>query len=255
MLKKPIVAANWKMNLNPEEAASYFDEFLKVCPAEKQSHFVFFPPTIDLFVAANKLTKHSIMWGAQNVHTELSGAFTGETSASMLKNLGGSCCLVGHSERRTLFAETDEIVSQKIDQLQSLDITPIICIGESLVQRESGKTQDILADQLQRCLKKINVEKDFILAYEPVWAIGTGKVATPQLAEGAHVFVRYILEKMFSKEVANKTQVLYGGSVNAENVGDMAKQKNIDGFLVGGASLKVDSLMSILERSETSQSR
>jgi triosephosphate isomerase len=152
---------------------------------------------------------------------------------------------VGHSERRTLFGETDQDISEKVKLLQSLDIIPLICVGESLVQRNSGITQDVIADQILKSLELLDSNKPFILAYEPVWAIGTGKVATPELAEGAHVYIRYLLEKKINHEVASSTPILYGGSVTPENAKELIKQKNIDGFLVGGASLKVDSFLSI----------
>ncbi|MCB9026693.1 MAG: triose-phosphate isomerase [Bdellovibrionaceae bacterium] len=245
MLKKPFVAANWKMHKNPQEATEFFNDFLSKISIEQMENFAFFPPTIDLSVTSEKLKKTRIYWGAQNIYTETQGAFTGETSAEVVKSLGANMCLVGHSERRSLFGEDDDQVSKKVNLIQQLDMTPMICIGESLVQRKSGKTFDVVEVQLIKALKDLDSKKEFIIAYEPVWAIGTGQVATPEMAEEVHLFIREKLSGLFGKAITEKTLILYGGSVKPENAAELYKQKNIDGFLVGGASLKVDAFLQI----------
>lgn len=245
MLIKPFLAANWKMNKNPFETAEYFDAFLKEVPKEQTVHFSFFPPVIDLPVTSEKLKDTSCFWGAQNIYIELNGAFTGETSASAVKSLGASMCLVGHSERRSLFNEDDEQVASKVKILQEQNLVPMICLGESLVQRKSNKTFDILEDQLNKALKYIDKHKSFVIAYEPVWAIGTGQVATPEMAEEAHVFLRKKLQDILDEKKATETLLLYGGSVKPDNAKELYQQENIDGFLVGGASLHVESFLKI----------
>lgn len=245
MLSKPLVAANWKLYKNPKEAADFFDEFLSKINMDQCENFAFFPPIIDLPITSEKLKNTSAFWGAQNIYFEIQGAYTGENSAEMIKSLGANMCLVGHSERRSLFGEDDNQVSKKAELLQKLDMTPMICIGESLVQRKSGKTFDIVEDQLTKALINLDSKKEFIIAYEPVWAIGTGQVATPEMAEEVHLFLREKLTELYGKSKADKVILLYGGSVKPENASDLYKQKNIDGFLVGGASLIVDSFLQI----------
>ena len=243
MLKKPLIAANWKLNINPREAEDYFSDLLSQVSAADLENFAFFPPCIDLTVVATKLKDCKTFWGAQNIHAEVSGAFTGENSVAMVKSLGANMCLVGHSERRTLFGESDADVAAKVQTIQSHDMIPMICLGESLVQRESGKTFEVIEDQLRKATEKLDSSKEFAIAYEPVWAIGTGKVATPEMAEEAHLFLRQQLIKLFAEDIAQNTLLLYGGSVKPENATNLYKQPNIDGFLVGGASLKVDSFL------------
>ena len=249
MLKKPLIAGNWKLNKTPQEAQSFFKELLDKSEAKTIPHLAFFPPAIDLFVAKEMLPSNAY-WGGQNIYSELSGAFTGENSIESLKDLGANMCLVGHSERRTLFNETDDSIAKKVRLIQELDIIPIICVGESLVQRESNKTQAVICDQVEKALKQIDIKKEFVIAYEPVWAIGTGKVATPDMAEEAHGFIKEKLEKVTSKDVADKALILYGGSVKPENAAELYSKPSVDGFLVGGASLKVDSFLGIFENTQ-----
>ncbi|MCB0392522.1 MAG: triose-phosphate isomerase [Bdellovibrionales bacterium] len=245
MLKKPLIAANWKLNLNPKEATAYFEDLKKNISSSDFENLAFFPPTIDLQVTSEQLKNTPAFWGSQNVYTEISGAFTGENSVEMVKSLGANMCLVGHSERRTYFKETDEEVAKKVQLIQKHEMIPMICVGESLVQRDSGKTFEILNAQMRTVINILDENRPFVIAYEPVWAIGTGKVATPEIAEEAHQFIRSQLSELLSKEVAQEVLLLYGGSVKPENAAELYKQPNIDGFLVGGASLKVDTFLQI----------
>lgn len=233
-MEKLIVAANWKLNKNPAETKLYFSEFLKLISKEDEQQFVFFPPAINLHVTAEALADSDINWGAQSVYAKDQGAFTGENSAQTLAEIGGSHVLIGHSERRQIFKQTDEDFAAQLKTVQDHDLVPMLCIGETLEQRESESTQDVLRHQLTVGLSQADWSKSIIIAYEPVWAIGTGKVATPELAEETHKFVKLVLKGMTEDEVP----VLYGGSVKPENAGELGSQDSIDGFLVGGASLK-----------------
>ncbi len=241
-----IVAANWKMYKSPVETEKFLHEFL---PLQKnfstKIQNTFFIPAICLSTAAQILKSSSISWGAQNIHFENEGAFTGENSPKVLRELGAQVCLIGHSERRSLFHETDELCAKKIKAAQAVGLAPMLCVGESLDERKSGKTNQIITEQLKSSLKLLDAQKKILIAYEPVWAIGTGQVATSAEAAEAHLILRKALSELIGAAAAESTPILYGGSVKPENAQELANQDQIDGFLIGGASLKVESLAQI----------
>ncbi|MDD5609738.1 MAG: triose-phosphate isomerase, partial [Ignavibacterium sp.] len=206
------------------------------------------PPYTSLETACALIKDTEIKLSAQNMHFEESGAFTGEISAGMLKSAGCEYVILGHSERRTIFSETDEIINKKLKKALSSELLPIFCIGETLEERESGKTNSIVERQISSGLDGIS-ESDFnkiIIAYEPVWAIGTGKTATPDQAQEVHKFIRNLIEKIYSKNSAEKCIILYGGSVKPDNSAELLSQNDIDGALVGGACLKSYSFLEII---------
>lgn len=246
-MKKFLCAANWKMNKGPTETAEYLTKFLSLLPKSSQSQVAFFAPGYNLPAMQKALQGSSIFWGAQNCYFERSGAYTGELSPLVLQQLGATHCLVGHSERRQLFYETDEDVSKKVSLLQELHMVPMICVGETLEQRNQGKTHQVVLNQITQSLSRAVPEASFVLAYEPIWAIGTGQVATAQQAEEVHQWIRQHLVERIGPEAAKNTYVLYGGSVKPENSSELYNCPNIDGFLVGGASLEVESFLSLAE--------
>lgn len=245
MSREKIVAANWKMYKTPDEAVSFLTQFLELVPKNQKNIFIY-PSTVCLQSAKNILVNKnsSIKLGAQNCYTEDEGAFTGETSAKTLKNMNMDSVLVGHSERRTLFKEDNELLSRKIKAAQTHGLIPMYCIGETLDQRKSQKTFDVLKEQLEVGLKLLDKSAPLVIAYEPVWAIGTGEVATPDQAQEAHAFVRKTLKNITGSD---NISILYGGSVKPENAKDLISKPDIDGFLVGGASLKPDSFAQICQ--------
>lgn len=239
MTRKFVVAANWKMHKSPREAGAFLREFLgQLTTSAGSTEVIFFVPTLDLAIAAEVLHSSPVKWGAQNCHYEMKGAFTGETSPAVLAELNTPYCLVGHSERRTLFHETDLDIERKVKALHQVGITPLLCVGESLQEREAGQTEDVILRQLREGLASSAAEKPFIIAYEPVWAIGTGKVATAEQANAAHKALRRGLSEIGGQGLADSTSILYGGSVKPENCAEIARQSDVDGFLVGGASLE-----------------
>jgi triosephosphate isomerase len=239
-----IFAANWKLHKNPKETREFFAEFTKQVSIPNGREIVFFPSTVCLEAASQSLVNSKIKWGAQNSYFEAKGAFTGETSAQTVKDLGGSYILLGHSERRAIFSETDELIAKKVAFVQSLGLTAMLCIGETLAQREAGKTLAVLEEQLRIGLSKADQMKPLVIAYEPVWAIGTGKIATSEQVAEAHAGVYSMIQKMgFSAMMP----ILYGGSVKPENSKELLAIKHVDGFLVGGASLEVASFKAICQ--------
>lgn len=253
-MKPLIFAANWKLNKNPQQTRLFFNELAKELPEILNSHpdktkalkILFFPPASNWEAASECVSNESladrISWGAQNVYTEKSGAFTGENSMQVLFELGGRYSLIGHSERRQYFKENNEFLNKKIVNLQASKITPVYCIGESLQERESGLTEKILGEQLRVGLLGVTNE-NLIVAYEPVWAIGTGKVASSEQVMATHAFVKQVLIELKLSQVP----ILYGGSVKAENSQELIHIDNVNGFLVGGASLEVKSFSQIIE--------
>lgn len=211
------------------------------------------PPYTALSSLAEALEGTRAGVGAQNVYWEPSGAFTGEISLEMLENAGCSYVIIGHSERRQFFGETNQTVNQKIKRTLTTQLTPIFCIGETLEQREQGKTNDVVGTQVREGLAGLTNEQvqRIILAYEPIWAIGTGVTATPDQAEEVHQFIRNIIKKMFTPEIAEAIHILYGGSVKPSNIKELLTKQNIDGGLIGGASLEVDSFAEMIQISET----
>ncbi len=237
-MRKKLFAANWKMNLGPKEGAAFCKEFLKLVSPDVTKDWVIFPPSITLTTVAENLKGSIVKFGGQNCYFEEKGAITGEISPGMFRECGASFILVGHSERRLLFGETDESCAKKIKLIIDNGLIPMLCVGETQEERDKGQTQKVLDRQLSEGLKLWNKSTPMTIAYEPVWAIGTGKVATPAMAEAAHVEIRKILAKIAGgANKAAEIQILYGGSVKPDNSREMIGLPNIDGFLVGGASM------------------
>ncbi len=244
-----ICAGNWKLNKSPKETESFLKKLLIAADQLDQSKFIVFPPALSLAKASEILNGSKINYGCQNISTVNSGAFTGETSVDHVKELNCDFVLIGHSERRSLFAETDDEVATKVRLTLDQGLKPMICIGETLKQREAGETKNILKSQLLASLEKVSSTESITVAYEPVWAIGTGKVAGPEQVNDVHNFLRDILIKKFDESFAAKTPLLYGGSVKPTNAAELAKVENVDGFLIGGASLQVESFIQIYRNS------
>jgi len=252
-MRKKILAANWKMNLTHVEAESYVEAFLHEVGEVNDVDIVIIPSFTSIPTLAQASGKAPfIRLGAQNVHWERSGAFTGEISATMLRVLFVKYVIIGHSERRTLFGETDEMVQKKVHTALEAGLRPIMCVGESLAERESGSVQKVLGRQIEEGLKDVSADhlSEIVLAYEPVWAIGTGRTASPAQAEEAHAFLRSLLAEFFDQSAADKTRILYGGSVKPENTEDLMREPNIDGALIGGASLDPHSFARIIRATE-----
>ena len=241
---KPIVAANWKMNFTIDESLNLIDEIIKRSPSV-EAEIIFFPNYISLQSVKQKLVDTAYMVGSQNVHHNESGAFTGEVSASMLSILDLDYVIIGHSERRQYFNESDDQVNQKIKRALDVNIKPVVCIGETIDERKSGKTTEVLNRQLNKAFEEIDVlsANKIIVAYEPVWAIGTGVSADENQVLEAHALIKQTLVSIFSENIP----ILYGGSVNASNAFELINLNNVDGFLIGGASLKSESFCQIIE--------
>lgn len=249
-MRKIIIAGNWKMNNDLSQSEKLIVELKNLLQNEKPNcDVIVCPPYTSLSEASKLLTGTDIKLGAQNMYFEDNGAFTGEVSASMLKSVGCEYVILGHSERRTIFGESDELINKKIKKALSAGLIPIFCIGELLSERETGITNDVIKRQLLAGLNGITEEqmKKIIIAYEPVWAIGTGKTATPSQAQEVHEFIRDLIEIEYSLEIANDVTIQYGGSVKPENAKELISQKDIDGALVGGACLKADSFLGIIK--------
>ncbi len=248
-MRRTIIAGNWKMNNDIKETKDLISKILEgINNISLNCEVVICPPFTSLSEAAQMIKESKIKLGAQNLHQEESGAFTGEISAKMLLGVGCEYVIIGHSERRTLFGETDELINKKIKRALSNNLKPIFCVGELLEEREKNITNQVVEKQLIDGLENLSAEelKNLVIAYEPVWAIGTGRTATPYQAEEVHVFIRQIIADKFSKDLAENLSVLYGGSVKPENSGELLSQRNIDGALVGGACLKADSFLKII---------
>ena len=248
-MRKPIIAGNWKLNKTPHEAIILVDELKREIVDIEGVDMVVCPPFTALADVADALIDHDIALGAQNIFWEDAGAFTGEISGPMLKDLGVTYVIIGHSERRQYFHETNETVNKRLRAALKHGLIPIVCVGENLAQRESNKTFDVIKDHCEGSLSGLSAEemKKVVVAYEPVWAIGTGKTATPQQAQEVHVFIRQLLGKMFNTEIANSVRIQYGGSVTPDNIVSLMAQADIDGALVGGASLKAPSFAAIVK--------
>jgi len=239
-MRKKIIAANWKMNMTLGETEAFFEVFLREVGEDRRVEVVIVPPFTALPKTGEILKNvQNIKIGAQNMHWEKPGAYTGEICAEMLRELYVHYVVVGHSERRTLFGETDEIVNKKARSALQHALHPIVCIGETLAEREAGKVETVLSTQIKGSLAGLTGEEleEAVIAYEPVWAIGTGKVATPAQAQAAHQFIRSEIAKNWSAETAAKVRIQYGGSVKPGNAAELMAQPDIDGALVGGASL------------------
>ena len=249
-MRKKIIAANWKMNMTQDEAARFVESFLVDVGEINDVDVVIIPP----FTAIARVTEalaeaHHIRVGAQNMYWEKNGAFTGEISAALLRDLFVQFVVLGHSERRILFGETDETVNRKVLAAHEARLRPIVCVGETLEQRDKGNVEKILSIQLRGSLAGLNPKElqETVIAYEPVWAIGTGRNATPAQAQEAHAFVRHTLSEMADKPTADRVRIQYGGSVKPENARELMSQRDIDGALVGGASLDPRSFAQIVK--------
>jgi triosephosphate isomerase (TIM) len=250
-MRKKIVAANWKMNMTQAESERFIESFLLDLGDITDVEVVILPPFTAIAKVMEALGKsQNIKVGAQNMYWERSGAFTGEISAALLRDLFVHYVVLGHSERRTLFGETDEIVNRKVRAAHDATLRPIVCIGETLEQRDKGNVEKILAIQLRGSLKELNEKElqETVIAYEPVWAIGTGRNATPEQAQEAHAFIRHTLREMMANDAtAERIRIQYGGSVKPENARELMSQPDIDGALVGGASLDPRSFAQIVK--------
>jgi triosephosphate isomerase len=249
MPRKKIVAGNWKMNLDRAKARELAGAVAARSGEAAGVDLVLCPPALylDSVGAALFAAKSSVGLGGQNMHDKASGAFTGEVAPPMLLDLGCRYVILGHSERRTLFGETDGTVNAKTKAALAAGLTPIVCVGETLEEREGGRTDAVVTTQVRGSLAGLSAAdlEKVVIAYEPVWAIGTGKVATPQQAQEVHALIRSLLGSLASSEVAGKIRIQYGGSVKPDNAADLACQPDIDGALVGGASLKADDFLGI----------
>ncbi len=246
--RRPFIAGNWKMFKTVGETSDFIGEFRKLLPEAPDADVALAPPFPCLETAVRAAAGSPVAIAAQNVFWEAEGAFTGEVSVGMLKSLGVNMVIIGHSERRQYFGETDQTVNRRIKAALSGGLAPILCLGETLEQRESGRTFSVLAAQFSGAMDGVSPADAarITLAYEPVWAIGTGKTATPEMAQEVHAFLRREFEKLFDKSLANDVRILYGGSVKPDNAADLMAQPDIDGALVGGASLKADVFAKIL---------
>ena len=240
-MRRKIIAGNWKMNMTPSQAVALVNE-LKPLVANEEVDVVFCVPAIDIIPAMEAAKGSNINIGAENMHFEESGAYTGEISASMLTDVGVKYVVLGHSERREYFGETDETVNKKVLKALEHNITPIICCGETLAQREQGITIDFVRQQIKIAFLNVTAEqaKNTVIAYEPIWAIGTGKVATTEQAEEVCAAIRECIKEIYDTDTAEAIRIQYGGSVSAASAPELFAQPNIDGGLVGGASLKPD---------------
>ena len=245
MNKKPIVAGNWKMNKTLSQGKEFIHDVKNLVPSLHNTEVVFFPTYPGL---VNMKLSSPFHLGAQNCHWEKSGAFTGEISIEMLRECSVEYIIVGHSERRQLFSENDHMINKKIKAILSSNLKPILCIGETIEDRNSDLTEDFLKNQLLKGLEGVKSIKDCIIAYEPIWAIGTGETADKDQIYKAHNFINSVLKKVYPE--SDNCHILYGGSVNTENAKDLIQIIGVDGFLIGGASLDKDSFVSIINHVE-----
>jgi triosephosphate isomerase len=248
-MRKKVLAANWKMYKTPDETQNYFRDFLPLVAGHDRDEIVVCPPYTDVAAALEAARGSNVSIGVQNVHWKADGAYTGEISAPMLLSLGVTHVIIGHSERRQYFCETDDTVNLRLKTALESGLTPICCVGEVLQEREAGLTDDVLRRQCVRAFHAISAKKaaKLIVAYEPVWAIGTGKTATPEMAAEAHAVIRSEATEVFGEEFAGQLRILYGGSVKPDNAASLMAQEEIDGALVGGASLDPKSFSAIVK--------
>ncbi|MBU0728326.1 MAG: triose-phosphate isomerase [Proteobacteria bacterium] len=248
MPRRPLIAGNWKMHTSIAEAKELAQTIARASADVSDRDVMIAPPFTHLAAVADVLAGSKVILASQNICWEEKGAFTGEISPVMLKEFGCSMALVGHSERRHVFGETDSIINKRITGALKFGITPILCVGETIEEREGGKTFGVLETQTKKGLLNAEITNAdrIVVAYEPVWAIGTGKTATVEQAQEAHAFLRKLLSELFEKNIASQIRILYGGSVNPDNVDVLMNQEDIDGALVGGAALKVGSFSRII---------
>jgi triosephosphate isomerase len=248
-MRKPVMAGNWKMYKTPAETTAFFDKFLPLVASSTHCEIVIAPPYIDLAAAVSATAHTRVEIGAQNLHyITKEGAYTGEISGPMLKSAGAQWVIIGHSERRQYFNETDETVLKRTIAALESGLKPIVCVGETLQEREANVTTDVLEKQFSQGIAALTSEQfsNIVIAYEPVWAIGTGKTATPDMAAESHRILRGLVANHCGQEAANALRILYGGSVKPDNVKSLMAHPEIDGALVGGASLDAGSFSSIV---------
>ena len=248
-MRKPLMAGNWKMHKTIPEAIAMVKELKPLVADVKDVDILICPVFTAVYPLANELKGSNIKVGAQNVYWEPKGAFTGEIAVNMLTDAGCSFVIIGHSERRQYFGETDETVNKRTKAALAAGLIPIVCVGETLQERESNHTFKVIEKQVKDGIKNFSKEEaeKIVIAYEPVWAIGTGKTATPQQAQEVHEFIRKIYSQMYGNEAGGKVRILYGGSVKPDNVSELMKQPDIDGGLVGGASLEAASFAKLVK--------
>ena len=246
-MRKKLVAGNWKMNMNVADSLSLVGTIdSKISNLNLKTDVIMFPPFTSLFAISEKFKNCEI--GAQNMHHKDNGAFTGEISADMISSCGCKYVLLGHSERRQYFFEDDNLINLKVKKALQANLKPIICVGELLEQRENGTFEKVVDNQVALCLRDITKGemKNIVIAYEPVWAIGTGKTATPEQANSMHKMIRTSIKNIFGEDISESIRILYGGSVNDKNSAELFGQSDIDGGLIGGASLKADTYVNII---------
>jgi len=246
-MRTPLIAGNWKLNKTLPESVELVGALKTAVKDVENVEILVAPPFTAISMLATKLAGSNIKLGAQNCWYEESGAFTGEVSPTLLKDAGCDYIIVGHSERRQLFGESNEIINKKVKAVLAADISCILCIGETLEQRESDQMFDILTAQVKEGLAGVTDMQRIVIAYEPVWAIGTGKTATSEQAQEVHSFVRGLVQGLYDPETAAATRILYGGSVKPDNVDELMSMDDVDGALVGGASLKADDFARIVK--------
>ena len=248
-MRKPLLAGNWKMYKTPADTKAFFEKFIPLVAGSAHAEVAICPPFVAIAAAVDATAGSNVGVGGQDCYwTNKEGAFTGEVSPAMLKAAGCEWVIIGHSERRQFFGETDESVCKKTVAAIEAGLKPIVCVGELLEERESGRTNDVLKTQFDGGMAPLSAEQfaQIVIAYEPVWAIGTGKVATPEIAEDAHKVIRGLVEAKFGKSAADAVRILYGGSVKPDNVKGLMAQPDIDGALVGGASLKPEDFAGVV---------
>ena len=247
-MRKKIVAGNWKMNKNSEQTEHLLNELIAQIPAATNAKVIVAPTFVNLASAVKQVKNTPIGLAAQNMHQATNGAFTGEISAEMLKSIGVNTVILGHSERRAIFHETDELIAKKVDAALAHDMTVIFCFGEELKDRQSNNHFTIVANQLQDGLFHIESKnwKNIVLAYEPVWAIGTGETASPEQAQEMHEFIRETVRKTFGTDIADELTILYGGSVKPDNAKEIFSKPDVDGGLIGGAALNAKDFIAIV---------
>lgn len=250
--RRMVIGGNWKMYKTPSEAVATAKVLKMKLINVRDVDVIVCPPFIDIVPVRDILKDSHIRVGGQNLHWEREGAFTGEISAQMLKDAGCEYVIVGHSERRHIFGESDQAINRKLRRALESGLRPIFCIGETLDERKAGQTEKVLARQVRNGLVEVNLSRadDLVVAYEPVWAIGTGENATPEQAQEAHRFVRQLLEELFGRETAATMRIQYGGSVKPANAAELMQQEDVDGALVGGASLDPESFAAIVKAAE-----
>jgi len=248
-MRKKVMAGNWKMYKTPDETSQYFRDFLPLVSGHDRDEIVVCPSYTNVAAAIEAARGSNVAIGVQNVHWKADGAYTGEISAPMLLSLGVTHVIIGHSERRQYFGETDDTVNLRLKTALESGLTPICCVGEVLEEREAGLTDDVLRRQCVRAFHAISAKKaaKLVIAYEPVWAIGTGKTATPEIAAEAHAVIRQEASRVFGEDFAGRLRILYGGSVKPDNASSLMAQEEIDGALVGGASLDPKSFAAIVK--------